>query len=354
MKNKQLIIDCDLHNTYVNQSVLYPYLSVDMLNRIKSRGLGYSQEVYHKTAGGKRLDAFTDEGATAGSSCQKIIDDWIAMHGIDYAVLSGEGIIGISSMPNSDVAEALSSAYNSWLVEEWLPRDNRFLGSLHLAIQNPDHAVAEIYKWAHHTQIVQVTLPVATTLPLSHKFYRPILKALNDTGLVLSLHFKQPTPNNYSSTPLGLLNSYFAWHSLICLPYQTQMVDLIASGVFEELTELKIILLEGGFTWAPHLMWRMDKEYKALWQEIPRLKKLPSEYVHDHFRFGIQPKEEAQSASHIQSIVNMMGAETLLIYAGDYPHWDADTPMYAMQNFNLEHHHNILYQNAADIYKINH
>jgi uncharacterized protein len=352
MNYKNKIIDCDLHNTFVNQSMLYPYLAKDILQRVKTRGLGCSQELYHKTAANKRLDAFTDDGATAGSSYQKIIEDWIDKHGIDYAVLTGEGIIGISSMPNSDIATALSSAYNSWLVEEWLSLDKRFLGSLHLAIQNPEHAVSEIYKWANHPQIVQVTLPIANTLPLSHRFYRPILQALNDTKLVLSLHFKQPTANNYSSTPIGLLDSYFAWHSLICLPYQAQIVDLIASGVFDEFTNLKIILLEGGFTWLPHLLWRMDKEFKALWQEIPTLKNPPSEYVYQHFRFGIQPKEEAPSSEHIKSIVNMISAEKLLVFAGDYPHWDADTPDFAMQNFIKDHHHPILYQNAAHIYNL--
>lgn len=346
------IIDCDLHQTYKHQSELYPYLSEPVLSRIKEKGLGYPRDFFHRTINGNRLDSANEDGTVGGSEYSKVKQDWMDKHNITFAVLTGGGSINISLMPNVDVAIALSSAYNHWMVDNWLAKDNRFLGSLHLALQDPEHAAAEIYKWAGHDQIVQILLPAVTLLPISHPTYAPVLRALNETGLVLGFHFTQPAANNFTYTSIGPVNSYYDFHSLISLPYQAQLVNLITSGAFENYPNLKILFLEGGFTWLPHFLWRMDKEYKALWQEVPKMKKMPSEYILQHFRFGAQPVEEPENNTHFQQIVEMVHGKNLLVYAGDYPHWDADEPKFAAKFFKPEYHQKIFFENAAILYDI--
>ncbi len=52
------------------------------------------------------------------------------------------------------------------------------------------------------------------------------------------------------------------------------------------------MLIEGGFGWLPSLMWRLDRAYKRLKEEVPHLKRLPSEYIREHFWITTQSMEE--------------------------------------------------------------
>ena len=50
--------------------------------------------------------------------------------------------------------------------------------------------------------------------------------------------------------------------------FQSQLTSLISEGTFAEFPELRVTMVEGGWTWLPSLMWRLDKNWKALRREI--------------------------------------------------------------------------------------
>ncbi len=343
------IIDCDVHHSYKRQDELYPYLSQIWVDRIKKSGLGYPQDTFISSAGAKRLDAKPPTGV-AGSDIDLLRKQLLEEHGIDYALLNGGGIIGVSLMPDTAFPTALARAYNSWLIHEWLEKDRRFLGSAHVAIQDPEAAAQEIYRVAAHAQIKQVLLPAVTPLPMGHRFYRPILHAIEETGLVLAFHPKQPAVAAPHVTPVGMPSSYLEWHTLAGLPYMAQLVNMVAAGVFEQLSRLKVIFIEGGVSWVPSLLWRFDKNYRGLRQEAPWLKMLPSEYVLRSCRFCTQPIEEPQDKHFLEQSFAMMEGWRTVVFSTDYPHWDFDAPLYAMRAVPKQWRSGILYNNAADFY----
>jgi predicted TIM-barrel fold metal-dependent hydrolase len=350
MPKTQPIIDCDVHNTYRSQTELYPYLAEPWLTRLKEKGFGYPLETFYGSVHAKRLDAKPENGP-AGSDYGLMKTQLLDKLSIDYAVLTGEGISGLSYMPDAEYPAALASAYNQYLVEEWLSKDERFLGSLHVAIQHPEAAAAEIYRWGAHPKVVQVSIPAATTLPLAHPFYRLILRAAAEMDLVVALHFRQPGPSAPDMTPVGMPFNYLDYHALIGLPYQAQLVMLVSSGVFEELPNLKVMMMEGGFIWAVHLMWRFDKDYKALHRLAPALRKLPSEYILQHFMFGVQPIYEPREASKLQDVIEAGGLQHNLVFGSDYPHWDADEPDFIRRYLPAAWDSAIFYDNAASWFK---
>jgi predicted TIM-barrel fold metal-dependent hydrolase len=340
------IIDCDVHNTYRSQVELYPYLEEPWLTRLKEKGLGYPLITYFSSVDIKRLDSKPEIG-TSGSDYTLLREQLLDRHKIRYALLTGEGILGLSLMPDAAYPAALARAYNQWLADKWLSLDARFLGSLHLAIQDPEAAAAEIYRWADHPQIVQVSIPATTQLPLSHPFYRPVLRAAAETGMLIGLHFRQVGPTVPAITPIGAPSNYLDYHGLVSLPYMSQMVMLITSGVLEELPALKFLMMEGGFIWAIHLMWRLDKDYRAVYRLAPGMKKLPSEYVRQHFKFGLQPVYEAPQAGQLWDVVEAGGLQHNLVYSSDYPHWDSDEPDFINRFVPEEWRKAIFEENAA-------
>ena len=71
-------------------------------------------------------------------------------------------------------------------------------------------------------------------------------------------------------------------------------------------------------------MQRLDHEYMLRPSECPLLKKKPSDYMRDMY-YSSQPME-IQDMEAMECTFRMMNAETQLLYASDYPHWDFDLP----------------------------
>jgi uncharacterized protein len=347
----QPIIDCDIHNTYTSQKELYPYLPEPHLTRVKDKGLGYPMDnMFVSSIHPNRLEA-KPVGGVAGADYALLRDQLLDAHGINHGVLTGGGIASISYMPDTAFPSALARAYNDWLTEHWLSRDERLWGAAQIAIQDPVAAAAELYRIGTHPRIVQVQLPAATPLPLAHPFYRPVLQAAHDLDLVVALHFRQPGLTTPAITPIGTPFNYLDYHSLISLPYMSQLVMLVTSGVLEELPNLKILLLEGGFIWAVHLLWRMDKDYKTLRQLAPALTKLPSEYIYRHFKFGVQPVYEPAEARQLHQVIEAGALQRNLVFTSDYPHWDADEPDFIRRFIRPDWQADVFYNNAAAWYK---
>src|SRR5205085_2579182 len=134
-------------------------------------------------------------------------------------------------------------------------------------------------------------------------------------------------------TGVGYPTTYLEFHTDHSQTMMAHCVSLVAEGVFEEFPTLKFAFIEGGVCWAPYVMWRLDRIYPALRQEVPYLKRLPSEYILDHCYFSTQPIEEPDNHGHLLQMLAMLRAEKTVVFASDYPHWDFDNPLLAFAHF---------------------
>lgn len=350
MKHQYKVFDCDIHQSYMHQSELYPYLPEPYLSRVKEKGLGYPASPYASSLGYKRPDSSPPPESNISSYDflrKKLFEEL----GITKGVLNGHGIFSLSYIPETDYPAKLAWAYNQWLINDCLEKEPNFYGSLHIALQNPKAAAKMILELGKHPRIIQVILPSHTPLPITHEFYSPIIDAIAEMNLVLAIHPWQPSILNHASTPVGNPMSYVEWRALAGMPTMSQLVSITYSDIFVKHPHLNCLFLEGGFSWLPFFLWRMDQLYKSFRSDVPWLEMMPSEYVLKHCKFGTQPIEEPPPKSkHLQDIIEMMHGHKTLVYASDFPHWDADNPDFAAKSLPVEYREDILYNNAMDLY----
>src|SRR5262245_28418585 len=108
----------------------------------------------------------------------------------------------------------------------------------------------------------------------------------------------------------------------------------------------------GGFAWIPPLAWRLDQNWKRMKDEVPHLRKAPSEYLREHFWVSTQPMEESEEPDHVLDVMEWIGWDKIL-FASDYPHWDFDDPFLALPPSLSEERRNKIYcGNAKALYRL--
>jgi predicted TIM-barrel fold metal-dependent hydrolase len=348
------LIDCDVHQSIRDYRELHPYLPPVWRRYVSQSGFGAPSSGYLSSVGLYRKDVTPPDGGQPGSDPDWLRRQLLEHYGVRRAVLNGGGILGLCALPDADYAGAIAAAYNDWLCDTWLGAhnpDGRLKGSMLVAPQDPEGAAREIARAGGRPHVVQVLFASATTAPLGHKQYHPIYAAAEAQGLPVAIH---PGIEGRSitgpPTAAGWVSKYIEWHT--CLPqgFMTHVVSLVCQGVFVKFPRLKVVLTEGGFGWLPHLMWRLDRNYKSLRQEVPWLTRLPSEYIKEHVRLTSQPAEEPPDRAQFLELLEMMDAGRTLLFSSDYPHWDFDDPLAAFKGVPEPLRRRIFSETAAELY----
>jgi predicted TIM-barrel fold metal-dependent hydrolase len=150
-----------------------------------------------------------------------------------------------------------------------------------------------------------------------------------------------------------LVNRFLSVHSLsfvtCCMIHLTNWV---INGLPERFPKLNVIWIESGLAWLPFMMQRLDHEYLMRQSDAPLLKKLPSEYMREMY-YTSQPMERT-NLKLLESTFEAINAESQLLYASDWPHWDFDTPgsVASLPFLSEQGKRNILGENARRLFKL--
>jgi predicted TIM-barrel fold metal-dependent hydrolase len=333
-QTRRAVIDCDIHPALASPKALHLYLSA-------------SWQAYHDTIGGfsvaggyyprmnpnaARHDAWPPSGLPPGADLefmqQQLLDAW----NIEFGVL--QPLLGAGAQRNLDYGAAMSRAVNEWLVNEWLLPEKRLRASLVVPYEDGELAAAEIHRMGDQPGFTQVMLVIRTAEPLGRRKYWKMYQAAIEHDLPIGIHFGGAGGGPITGT--GWPSFYVEDHAGMPTSFEAQMISLVCEGVFEEFPDLKIVMIEGGFAWVPSLAWRLDAAWKKLKAEVPRLRRLPSEYIHDHIWLTTQPMEEPARPEQFQELLDSFPLADRLMFSTDYPHWDFDAPDQALPKIKLE------------------
>lgn len=310
------VIDCDVHLVVPSVDLLKPYLAEHWRTTIREsafRGPVDSSYPRGATIGGNGIGAKAGERA---ADIDELREQVFNVNNASLAILTCA--YAVESIRNPFAAAALASAVNDWQVDQWLEREPRLRGSVIVPIQDPDLARAEIDRIGHHPAFVQVCLPVRSEALYGARRYYPVYEGALRHDLVIGIQFGGHPGN--PPTAVGWPSHYIEEYVGMSQVFQSQLINLITSGVFDRFPTLRVTLLESGVSWLPSLMWRLDKEWKGLRREVPWVRHLPSEYIRKHVRLTMWPFDAPKNSSQTKDIIEQLGSDDLLLFATDFPH----------------------------------
>jgi predicted TIM-barrel fold metal-dependent hydrolase len=243
----------------------------------------------------------------------------------------------------------LATAYNRWIVEEVLSHEPRMKAMLYLPFNSPEAAEKMVARFLGAKGVVGFLITSARYQPVHANEYMRLYGMLEEAGVPLAFHAHHNWHNEYTKH----LNRFLSMHALsFVLANLVHLTNWVINGLPERFPKLRVMWVESGLAWVPFLMQRLDHEYLMRVSEAPLLKRLPSDYMRDMF-FTMQPMETT-NLKLLEGTFEAIRADTQLLYASDWPHWDFDTPsrLYDLPFLDDRSKRNILGLNAARLFDL--
>jgi predicted TIM-barrel fold metal-dependent hydrolase len=346
------IVDCDIH---VNDTpgALAPYC--DLPWRLSLEELDGANYPYLQIPGFSpmlRLDPpipgmHANRSVHNPAQMRQGLDDL----DIDVGILFPDQLLLFACIPNIEYATVLAQAYNRWLLDQWLSKENGLYGAVLASPQNPHAAAREIEKYSKEDRIVAVYLPTAGVNPLwGHRNYDPIFEAAAAADLPVVLHSVTVVTPAFPAQ-LDQFENHFARQMLShSFAMMANLVSMMHTGVPARYPNLKIVFTEAGIAWAPYMAWRMDKYHHEYRRMVPVLERRPSEYMREQVWVSTQPIEEPDDPSFLVDTIRHIG-EDRIVFASDWPHHDFDHPK-AIMNLPMsqEVKRKIMGENALNVF----
>ena len=350
------IVDCDVHHSFESPEQLLPYLSKADREHLIDQGMHVGGTPYPNVPFRTTRPDLKDPGLkrrdfnfTLEFTQRELLDRW----NIDVALLTGSpsDIYGACGVPDPDWGAALCRAFNDYTIEHWLEKDERVVHAILVAATDPAQAVAEIRRLAPRRDTVAVHVPLNTGRPFGNRCHDPIWEACAEHDLPVVAHIGGGGPGN-TPTPVGYPTYYVETRLARQSVAMAQAASLIVEGVFEKFPTLTFGMIEVQQMWAVSLMWQLDFDWKAIGDQTPWLKRLPSEYFRQHIRVGTQPMHEPGVHEHLLQSLEMLHAEETLIFCSDFPHFDQNDPVTALPDISDHLRRRIFSDNALEMLRL--
>jgi uncharacterized protein len=246
--------------------------------------------------------------------------------GLAWAVLYPTSGLSVGRIASVHWATAACQAYNNWLFERFLKVSPRFKGMALVPMQDTDSAVAELRRAVNELGMHGAMLPSNGEGLKDHfgsKIYWPIYEEAEKLGCALAVH--GGCHHHLGLDKFGIFYPVSALGHPFAL--MIQAAAMLSHGVFDRFPGLRVGFLEGGATWVPCFMDRMDRMYDTHLQYDLEgdllLGPRPGEKASEHFRRHVRDGRifvgfdcDDQGLGYA---VERVGAEPFL-FASDFPH----------------------------------
>jgi hypothetical protein len=344
-------VDCDVQLRLGTVETLYPYLEPGWIDWIQSTAFRVPPSIAINYPPGAAIT--TDprwapaNGAAGVTSYETLREHLFEPSGPEIAIVNPYW--GLDSLRHPELAACLARAINDWLVEQFLDRDPRLRGSLTVVHHDPAEAIREIERLGDHPGFVQVHLPVWSQAPWGRRLWHPMFRAIADRQLVATIHYGG-VPDG-PPTPTGWQSHFIEHYAASTHMYLTQIVSIVAEGLFAAVPELRISLTDCGFSWLPGLIWRLDKDWKGLRRDVPWVRSAPSGAIRERVRVAVQPLEDA-SPSELARVIEWLGSDDMVVYGSGYPRATGEGISRLLEGLTEPGRNKVMYETARSHYRL--
>jgi 2,3-dihydroxybenzoate decarboxylase len=262
--------------------------------------------------------------------------------GIDMQLLllSAPGVQSLETV----LATELAAMANDRLAEASRKHPDRITGLAAIAPQNPDKAAQELQRAVRTLHLKGAVVNSHTNGEyLDDKKFWPILECAAALDVPIYIHPRDPSPQ--LGGPLGIPGFLVGWGW--ALEVGTHAIRLIASGVFDEIPKLRIVIGHMG-EGIPFLLPRLDNRYTR--DRGPKRKWSPSEYFKNHF---VVTTSGMNYRSQLMMTIEEIGVDRVL-FAADWPFEPSKEAIEGVENSPLSaaDKAKIFHTNAARVFRL--
>lgn len=242
--------------------------------------------------------------------------------GADYMVVFPTPMLFLGMHPQAEMEVWLGRAYNRWLLERVLPGDDRIKSLIYLPFNTPREAERMVEEFGDKPGVIGFCVTSTRYKPVHHNDYMRLYRMIEERGKPLAFH----AGYHWQDPSLATVNRFLGMHALgFAWCNMVHMTNWILNGLPERFPRLKTMWVESGLAWVPFLMQRLDDQYLMRPSEAPQLKRLPSDYMRTNCWYTTQPMEVTHPRA-LEVTLEMINAETQLLFSSDWPHFDFDLP----------------------------
>ncbi|TYB42443.1 amidohydrolase family protein [Actinomadura chibensis] len=269
--------------------------------------------------------------------------------GIDVQVIFPTSLLGLGMSPLAEGEAQAAYAYNRWMVEAFCAEEPRIKFMPYLPLRSPEMCLRIVREFAGRPGVVGFLVTSIRYSPVHDNAFMRLYAAIEETGLPIAFHAGPTWDDDWMKT----MNRFISVHALSFVHCNmVHLTNWIINGLPERFPRLKVIWVESGLAWVPFMMQRLDHEYLKRTSEAPLLTRLPSEYMREMY-YTSQPME-CDDHDLLEATMTAINAETQLLYASDWPHWDFDLPgsILGIRFLDAKAKRNILGLNAARLFNL--
>lgn len=256
--------------------------------------------------------------------------EWVAFMdetGIEWSVVYPGLALSYGRIASEEWAIAACRAYNNWLYEKFINRSPRIKGMALIPIQDVEAAVEELHRAVKDLGMLGAMLPSngeGMKAHLGSKIYWPIYEEAEKLGCSIAVH-----GGCHHHFGMDNFSTYYPIHAL-GHPFgiMVQAAAMLCHGVFDRFPKLRVGFLEGGATWVPFFMDRLDRSFNPGHVQFdlegkPIMGPQPGERASEYFKKQVREGRifvgfDCDDAG-LGFSIKRAGGEPFL-FASDFPH----------------------------------